>query len=99
MAYLLPSTQRGGVGVGTSEGHTAAFNARTGRFQPSDSQSFDHLEEWNRAKRQAGKYFDVDQWEQSVREENAKRKREAEMGGGEDKKISRKDMVSLRSGN
>lgn len=107
LAYLLPSTQRGGLGAGiggggggaagTSEGQSAAFNARTGRFLPTDNNySVDHLEEWNRAKRQAGKYFDVESWEQSVREENAKRKREAEMGGGEDKKVSKKDLVSPR---
>lgn len=42
----------------------------------------------------AGKYFDVDAWEQGLREENAKRKREAEMGVPEEKKITKKDMVS-----
>lgn len=93
LAYLLPSTQRGGGASG--EGQSAAFNARTGKFQPTDnSYAIGHLEEWNRAKRMAGKYFDVDAWEQGLREENAKRKRDAEMGVQEEKKITKKDMVS-----
>lgn len=75
-------------------GQSASFNARTGKFQPTDtSYAVDHLEEWNRAKRQAGKYFDVELWEAGIREENAKKRRDAEMGVGEEKKISKKDMV------
>jgi hypothetical protein len=93
LAYLLPATQRGAGGA--SDGQQATFNARTGRFQQSDSNyAFDHLDEYNRAKRMAGKYFDVDSWEKNLREENAKRKRDEAMGIKDDSKITKKDMVS-----
>lgn len=42
----------------------------------------------------AGKYFDVDNWEKNLREENAKRKRDEAMGITQDNKITKKDMVS-----
>jgi hypothetical protein len=94
LAYLLPGTQRGAGG----DGQQATFNARTGRFQQADSNyAFDHLDEYNRAKRMAGKYFDVDSWEKNLREENAKRKRDEAMGVVDDKKITKKDMVSTHS--
>ena len=92
LAYLLPATQRVG-----GDGQNASFNARTGKFQQSDgtNYAFDHLDEYNRAKRMAGKYFDVDNWEKSLREENAKRKRDEAMGIAQDSKITKKDMVSV----
>lgn len=77
LAYLLPATQRVG-----GDGQNASFNARTGKFQQTDgtNYAFDHLDEYNRTKRMAGKYFDVDNWEKNLREENAKRKRDEAMG-------------------
>jgi len=91
LAYLLPATQRVG-----GDGQNASFNARTGKFQQTDgtNYAFDHLDEYNRAKRMAGKYFDVDNWEKNLREENAKRKRDEAMGITSDNKITKKDMVS-----
>ena len=91
LAYLLPATQRVG-----GDGQNASFNARTGKFQQADgtNYAFDHLDEYNRAKRMAGKYFDVDNWEKNLREENAKRKRDEAMGITQDNKITKKDMVS-----
>lgn len=95
LAYLLPQGAAVAGGSGAVRGQTATFNARTGKFQqPDNTYSLDHLAEWNRAKRQAGHYFDVESWEQSVKEENAKRKREQETGVSESQKITRKDMVS-----
>jgi len=93
LAYLLPATQRVG-----GDGQNASFNARTGKFQQADgtNYAFDHLDEYNRAKRMAGKYFDVDNWEKNLREENAKRKRDEAMGITQDNKITKKDMVSPR---
>jgi hypothetical protein len=90
LAYLLPATQRGSDG----NGQNASFNARTGKFQADSGYAFDHLDEYNRAKRMAGKYFDVDSWEKNLREENAKRKRDEALGVTEEKKITKKDMVS-----
>jgi hypothetical protein len=94
LAYLLPATQRVG-----GDGQNASFNARTGKFQQADgtNYAFDHLDEYNRAKRMAGKYFDVDNWEKNLREENAKRKRDEAMGITQDNKITKKDMVSPSS--
>jgi hypothetical protein len=93
LAYLLPATQRVG-----GDGQNASFNARTGKFQQTDgtNYAFDHLDEYNRAKRMAGKYFDVDNWEKNLREENAKRKRDEAMGITQDNKITKKDMVSAK---
>jgi hypothetical protein len=90
LAYLLPATQRF-----TGDGQNASFNARTGKFQQVDGSNyaFDHLDEYNRAKRMAGKYFDVDNWEKNLREENAKRKRDEAMGITQENKITKKDMV------
>ena len=91
LAYLLPATQRGSDG----NGQNASFNARTGKFQADGGYAFDHLDEYNRANRMAGKYFDVDSWEKNLREENAKRKRDEALGLTEEKKITKKDMVSF----
>jgi hypothetical protein len=94
LAHLLPREQRGGDGY-----QTAAFNSRTGRFTPANFQyTVDHLAEANRAKRQEGVFFDVQEWEQSREKEYQEKKRKEMEGGADDRgkaKLSKADMVSL----
>jgi len=93
LAHLLPPDQRGFAPGAASGAQTALFNARTGRFTPADyAYTVDHLDEYNRAKRMASHYFDVDAWEKQRAEENAKKRRD-EAAGIEPKKITKKDMV------
>ena len=93
--YLLPPEQRGmGLSKAEAGAQTALFNARTGRFTANNYQyTVGHLDEYNRANRMKSHYFDVDSWEKERAEENAKRKRDEEMGIAPKAKISRKDMV------
>jgi hypothetical protein len=95
LAYLLPMTQRGGAGgAGDGPGQSAAFNARTGKFAPVDTNyTYDHLDEYNRMKRMSSHYFDVEAWEKQRQEDNAKRMRDEAEGKGREKP-TRKDMVS-----
>lgn len=100
LAHLLPASQRSQSS--SSDAHlyqTAQFNARTGRFTAHDYQyTPDHLAEANRAKRQEMAYFDVAEWEKE-REEEYRKKRQAEEEGGErPKKLTKKDMVSSLAG-
>ncbi|KAK8854701.1 hypothetical protein IAR55_003440 [Kwoniella newhampshirensis] len=99
LAFLLSPAARAGLasGQGGDGVQHAAFNARTGQFTPSDhTYNVDHLDEYNRAKRMNSHYFDVEAWEQERAEENAKRKREEELGIGGKKKITKKDMERFR---
>lgn len=89
LAFLLPPEAR------TSDGSSAMFNARTGRFTPVDyAYSVTHLDEWNRAKRMSERFFDVDGWEKQKAAENAKRKADEAAGVVRETKITKKDMVS-----
>jgi hypothetical protein len=97
LAYLLPADRRGGS---SREGgvQTAQFNSRSGKFTAGDTNArFDALDEFNRQKRFNDHYFDTEAWEKQKAEEHAKRKRDEEMGIERDSKITKKDMVSLRS--
>ena len=91
-------TQRvgpGGDSTGPGAGQSAAFNARTGRFAPADTNyTYDHLDEYNRMKRMSSHYFDVEAWEKQRQEEQAKKRRDEAEGKGREK-ITRKDMVSV----
>jgi len=95
LAHLLPKSQQGGGGY-----QTAAFNSRTGRFTPANYQyTVDHLDEANRAKRQEGVFFDVQEWEQKREADFQEKKRKEMEGGNEDRgkvKLSKADMVSIR---
>ncbi|KAK4683992.1 hypothetical protein P7C73_g6215, partial [Tremellales sp. Uapishka_1] len=96
LAYLLPASQRGSTSTDPSK-QTAQFNARTGRFTANDyTYTVDHLDEYNRAKRMNSHYFDVDAWEKEKAEENAKRKRDEELGVTSNKKPTKKDMERYR---
>lgn len=98
LAYLLPMTQRvGPSGDSLGTGQSAAFNARTGRFAPADTNyTYDHLDEYNRMKRMSSHYFDVEAWEKQRQQEHDKRRRDEAEGKGPEK-ITRKDMVSAVS--
>ena len=92
LAYLLPPESRDGPGAAGSQ--QALFNARNGKFTASDYRyTVDHLDEYNRAKRMNSHYFDQDAWEREKALENAKRKRNKELGIVENKEITKKDMV------
>jgi hypothetical protein len=85
--HLLAPEQRG-------EG-AAAINGL--KYAPQDyNYSFTHLDEYNRAKRFSEHYFDVDGWEKQKAAEAHKRKADEEAGVGSSKKLTKRDMVSLR---
>lgn len=96
LAHLLPKSS-----LSNMEGfQTAQFNARTGRFTPSNFQyTVDHLAEANRARRQEGVFFDVNEWDQGREKEWAERKRKEMEGGNTDDrqtKLSKADMDRFR---